>query len=79
MNHSIYSADRTTHLKIVVMALVVSIGVASVGIAAHFKVRKQYSAVAHVFKADKPSLTFSVALAAGQDSSSDFAHIDGSS
>jgi hypothetical protein len=31
MNHSIYSADRTTHLKIVVMALVV--GIAGVGLA----------------------------------------------
>jgi hypothetical protein len=31
MNHSIYSADRTTHLKIVVMALVV--GIAGFGLA----------------------------------------------
>ena len=64
MNHSIYSADRTTHLKITVMALVVSIGVASFGIAAHFKARQQYSAAAHVLKADKPSLTFAIALVA---------------
>ena len=28
MNHSIYSADRTTHLKIVVVALVAGIVVA---------------------------------------------------
>ena len=28
MNHSIYSADRTTHLKIVVVALVAGIAVA---------------------------------------------------
>src|ERR1700742_1738909 len=32
MNHSIYSADRTTHLKIVVLALVAGIVVAGVGI-----------------------------------------------
>ncbi len=34
MNHSFYSADRTTHLKIVVVALVAAIGVAGVGISA---------------------------------------------
>lgn len=34
MNHSFYSADRTTHLKIVVVALVAAIGVAGFGISA---------------------------------------------
>src|SRR6201997_2812121 len=34
MNHSIYSADRSTHLKIVVVALVAGIAVAGFGIAA---------------------------------------------
>ena len=71
INHSIYSADRTTHLKIIVMALVVSIGAASFGIATHFKADKQYSAAAPVLKADKPSIRFAVALAAGQDGLSD--------
>jgi hypothetical protein len=78
MNHSIYSADRTTHLKIVAMALVVSIGVGSFGLAAHFKAGKQYSAAAPVLKADKPSLRFAIALPAGQDSLSELIHIDGS-
>jgi hypothetical protein len=32
MNHSIYSADRTTHLKIVVVALVAGIGIAGLGL-----------------------------------------------
>ena len=32
MNHSIYSADRSTHLKIVVVALVAGIAVAGFGI-----------------------------------------------
>ncbi len=32
MNHSIHSADRTTHMKIVVVALVAGIGVAGFGI-----------------------------------------------
>ncbi len=35
MNHSFYSADRTTHLKIVIVALVAAIGVAGLGISAH--------------------------------------------
>ncbi len=35
MNHSFYSADRTTHLKIVIVALVAAIGVAVLGISAH--------------------------------------------
>jgi hypothetical protein len=34
MNHSIYSADRTTHLKIVVVALVAAIAVAGFSITA---------------------------------------------
>ena len=34
MNHSMYHADRTTHLKIVVMALLCATMVASVGICA---------------------------------------------
>jgi hypothetical protein len=34
MNHSIYSADRATHLKIVVVALVCATAVAGVGVAA---------------------------------------------
>jgi hypothetical protein len=32
MNHSIYSADRTTHLKIVVVALLAGLAVASLAI-----------------------------------------------
>ena len=32
MNHSIYSADRMTHLKIVVVALIADVVVISVGI-----------------------------------------------
>lgn len=34
MNHSIYSADRATHLKVVVVALVAGIAVAGLGISA---------------------------------------------
>jgi hypothetical protein len=35
MNHSLLTADRTTHLKIVVVALVAAILVVSVGITGH--------------------------------------------
>jgi hypothetical protein len=35
MNHSIHSADRATHLKIVVVALVAGIAVAGFSLAAH--------------------------------------------
>ena len=35
MNHSMYGADRATHLKIVVIALICALVVAAVGIFAH--------------------------------------------
>jgi hypothetical protein len=52
MNHSIHSADRATHLKIVVMALVAGIVVAGLGISA--RSNADYSQTAHVIKAGKP-------------------------
>ena len=52
MNHSIHSADRATHLKIVAVALVAGIAVAAFGIAARTNV--DYSQTAHVIKAGKP-------------------------
>lgn len=52
MNHSIHSADRATHLKIVVLALVAGISVAGFGLAARSNV--DYSQSAHVLKAGKP-------------------------
>src|SRR5262249_29362706 len=52
MNHSIHSADRATHLKIVVVALVAGICVAAFGIAARTNI--DYSQTAHVIKAGKP-------------------------
>jgi hypothetical protein len=53
MNHSIYSADRTTHLKIVVVALVAGIAVAGLGITARSN-SDDYTQTARVIKADKP-------------------------
>ena len=52
MNHSIHSADRATHLKIVVMALVAGIVVAGLGISA--RTNADYSQTAHIIKAGKP-------------------------
>jgi hypothetical protein len=52
MNHSIHSADRATHLKIVVVALVAGIAVAGLAISA--RTSSDYSQTAHVIKAGKP-------------------------
>jgi hypothetical protein len=54
MNHSIYSADRSTHLKIVVIALVAGIVVAGFGIAARTNSDDGYAQTARVLKAGKP-------------------------
>jgi len=52
MNHSIYSADRMTHLKIVVVALVAGIIVAGLSISAR-STDDAYTQTAHVIKAGK--------------------------
>ena len=54
MNHSIYSADRPTHLKIVVVALVAGIAVAAVGLSARLNTDDGYAQTAHAIKAGKP-------------------------
>jgi hypothetical protein len=50
MNHSIYSADRTTHIKIVAVALVAGIGIAGFGIAVHINSDAGYFQTAHIIK-----------------------------
>jgi hypothetical protein len=52
MNHSMHSADRATHLKIVVMALVA--GVAIAGFAITARTSSDYSQSTQVVKAGKP-------------------------
>jgi len=52
MNHSIYSADRSTHLKIVAVALVAGIAVAAFGISAR-STSDDYTQTARVMKAGK--------------------------
>jgi hypothetical protein len=55
MNHSIYSADRMTHLKIVVVALVAGILVAGFSISARNTSSDEgYTQTARVMKAGKP-------------------------
>jgi hypothetical protein len=57
MNHSIYSADRSTHLKIVVVALVV--GIAGIGLALSSRSISEAASTqtAGVVKAGKPVMT----------------------
>ena len=53
MNHSIYSADRSTHLKIVVLALIAGIAVAGFSISARNTSDEGYTQTARVMKAGK--------------------------
>jgi hypothetical protein len=59
MNHSIYSADRTTHLKVVVVALVAGISVMLVGLTARSSNDTGAYARVRVIKADKPVMVTS--------------------
>ena len=60
MNHSIYSADRSTHLKIVAVALIAGITVAGFGISARSgSDGTGYTQTARVIKAGKPVMVTS--------------------
>jgi hypothetical protein len=64
MNHSIHSADRSTHLKVVVVALMAGIAVAAFGIAARGNAEFTQTAQTQVIKAGKPvAITSSGTLA----------------
>ena len=63
MNYSIYSADRTTHLKIVVVALVTGISIAGLGLSSRVNFDAASTHTEGVVKADKPlAMTSSDAL-----------------
>jgi len=53
MNHSMYSADRRTHLKILVVGLVCATLVAAVGVFAH--ISDVDLGTAPIFKAGQPT------------------------
>jgi len=54
MNHSIYSADRSTHVKIVVVALVAGIAVAGLSLTKRSGSDEGLTQTVHVIKAGKP-------------------------
>ena len=58
MNHSFYSADRTTHLKIVVVALAAATAIAGLSITARFQSGDAYAQAEQiqVIKAGKPMM-----------------------
>jgi hypothetical protein len=59
MNHSIYGADRTTHLKIVVIALVIGIAGVGLGLSSRSNSEASSTRTAGVIKAGKPIVTTS--------------------
>jgi hypothetical protein len=63
MNHSFYSADRSTHLKIVVAALVAGIVVSGLALSSRTSPDQGLQQSARVIKAGKPvAITSSGAL-----------------
>ena len=54
MNHSIYSADRMTHLKVVIVALVAGILVVGIGTLTHNSSGEGLTQTTPVMKAGKP-------------------------
>ena len=61
MNHSLYSIDRTTHAKIVVVALIAATAVAGISIAVHSSRGDGQEQAQHVgiIKAGKPAVVAS--------------------
>jgi hypothetical protein len=55
-DHSIYSADKGNHLKIVVVALVAGIVLAGVGLSSRADLDPMSSRTASIIKAGKPTV-----------------------
>lgn len=63
MNHSFYSADRSTHLKIVIVALVAAIMVSGLALSSRSGLDQGSQQASRVIKAGKPvAITSSDAL-----------------
>lgn len=56
MNSSVYSADRATHLRIVIAALLVSIAMVVFALAVHPDPDRRYAGVARAHSAQKAAL-----------------------
>jgi hypothetical protein len=63
MNHSMYGADRATHLKIVVMALLAAISVAGFGLSLHLYATDMPTETTAALKLGKPLQVGSTTLA----------------
>jgi hypothetical protein len=62
MNHSIYGADRATHQKIVVMALLSAFAVTSLGLSLHLYAKATSAETTVTVKTGKPLTIGSAAL-----------------
>lgn len=62
MNHSVYSADRTTHLKIVVVALVLSIGMVGFAVSVRSSAPDDYAQATRLIR-HQPDLSRQQAVA----------------
>jgi hypothetical protein len=63
MNHSIYTADRGTHLKIVMVALCAAVAVAAIGLSSRDTSGGGEAQAARIIKAGKPVLVTDAAAA----------------
>ncbi len=63
MNHSIYGADQSTHLKIVVVALLAAIAVIGFGLSLHLYAKDEPTETIAVLKVGKPLQIGSATLA----------------
>ncbi len=63
MNHSMYGADRATHLKIVVLGLLAAIAISSFGLSLHLYAKDTPTEAIVALKVGKPLHVGSVRLA----------------